>query len=267
MTDIKFFDSAGVKIAYIDVPPKLEQGTAESAAPAVPPLEPILLIHGFASNIAMNWTAPGWVEVLRRAGYRVIAFDNRGHGHSAKLYDLADYGSPLMAEDARRLLDHLGIKRAHVMGYSMGARIAAFLAIAHPERVSRIVFGGLGINMVRGMAGTGPIAHALEAASIDDVTNPTARTFRAFAEQTKSDLKALAACIRSSRAKLAAEMIATIASPVLVAVGEHDVIGGSPDELAKLITGAKAFVIPGREHMKAVGDAAYKAEVLSFLKS
>ena len=90
-----------------------------------------------------------------------------------------------MAEDARRLLDHLGIMRADVMGYSMGARISAFLAMSHPERVRSLVFAGLGINMIRGVAGTGPVAHALEAASIDDVPNATARTFRA-AESSKS---------------------------------------------------------------------------------
>jgi pimeloyl-ACP methyl ester carboxylesterase len=251
--DLQTFDSAGVPIAYLDT------GGGVGALP-------ILLIHGFASNVATNWESSGWVETLTREGYRVVAFDNRGHGASAKLYDVADYGAPLMAEDAHHLLDHLGIPRAHVIGYSMGSRIAAFLALAHPEKVASLVFGGLGINMVRGMAGTGPIAHALEAPSIDDVTNPTARTFRAFAEQTKSDLKALAACIRSSRAKITADMVATIACPVLVAVGEHDVIGGSAAELAKLIPAARALVIPGREHMKAVGDKTFKAEVLKFLR-
>jgi pimeloyl-ACP methyl ester carboxylesterase len=205
------------------------------------------------------------VSHLSRDGRRVVAIDNRGHGASEKLYNLTDYGAPLMAEDARRLLDHLDIERAHVMGYSMGARIAAFLALAHPGRVASLVFGGLGINMVRGMAGTGPIARALEAPSIDDVTNPTARTFRAFAEQTKSDLKALAACIRSSRAPITAEMVGTIACPVLVAVGENDVIGGSAEDLAELIPGARAFTMPGREHMKAVGDRAFKDEVTRFL--
>jgi pimeloyl-ACP methyl ester carboxylesterase len=258
MAEFKHFKSDGVDIAYIDL-------AAQPDAVAAQPL-PILLIHGFASNVSMNWISPGWTDVLTKAGYRVIAFDNRGHGHSAKLYDLEQYGAPLMAEDARRLLDHLGVSKAHVMGYSMGARIAAFLAITHPGRVARIVFGGLGINMVRGMAGTGPIAHALEAPSIDDVTNPTARTFRAFAEQTKSDLKALAACIRSSRDKISAEMVGSIQSPVLVAVGERDVIGGSAEALAALIPGATAFVIPDREHMKAVGDTAFKAEVLRFLE-
>lgn len=252
MTIHRQFDSDGNAIAYFD---SGEPGEAT----------PVLLIHGFASNIAMNWTSTGWIEALSKTGRRVIALDNRGHGESAKLYQLADYGAPLMAEDARRLLDHLGVAKAHVIGYSMGARIAAFLALAHPERVASVVFGGLGINMVRGMAGTGPIAHALEAASIDDVTNPTARTFRAFAEQTKSDLKALAACIRSARAPLTADMVAQIKVPVLVAVGEKDVIGGSADELAKLIPGARAFVIAGREHMKAVGDKTFKAEVVAFL--
>lgn len=229
--------------------------------------EPILLIHGFASNIATNWVTPSWVGFLKGKGYRVVALDNRGHGRSEKFYDTARYRAPIMAEDARRLLDHLGIAVAHVMGYSMGARISAFLALAHRERVRSLVFGGLGVNMVRGMAGTGPIAAALEADSIDDVSNATARTFRAFAEQTGSDLKALAACIRASREPLTREDVARIGVPVLVAVGETDVVGGSPEALAELIPGAKALVIPGRDHMKAVGDRAYKDGVAEFLAS
>jgi pimeloyl-ACP methyl ester carboxylesterase len=171
-----------------------------------------------------------------------------------------------MADDAFRLLGHLAIPRVHVLGYSMGARIAAFLALHHPRPVASLVFGGLGINMVRGMAGTGPIAHALEAPSLDDVKNPTARTFRAFAEQTKSDLKALAACIRSARDPITPEMVGRLACPVLVAVGTEDVVGGPAPDLARLIPGAEAFEIPNRDHMKAVGDRAFKAAVLSFLR-
>ncbi len=243
------FSSDGVEIAYID----------EGAG------IPVLLIHGFASNIATNWGDTGWVKLLTNAGFRVIAYDNRGHGHSAKLYNLDDYGSPLMAEDARRLLDHLGIEKAHVIGYSMGARIAAFLAIAHPQRVRSLTFGGLGINMVRGVAGTGPVAQALEAPTIDDVTHPTARTFRAFAEQTNSDLKALAACIRSSRARITPEAVRALSCPVLVVVGERDVIGGPAADLAALIPGARAVMLPDRDHMKTVGDKLFKQAVLEFL--
>jgi pimeloyl-ACP methyl ester carboxylesterase len=131
--------------------------------------------------------------------------------------------------------------------------------------VKSLVFGGLGINMVRGMAGTGPIAHALEAPSIEDVKSQAARTFRAFAEQTKSDLRALAACIRSARAPITADAVATLAAPVLVAVGENDVVGGSAVDLAALIPGAEPFVIQGREHMKAVGDRTFKDAALAFL--
>jgi pimeloyl-ACP methyl ester carboxylesterase len=251
------FESAGVEIAYFDT------GEAHGEDPAK---TPVLLIHGFASNIATNWISTGWIETLKRAGYRVIAIDNRGHGNSAKLYDLADYGAPVMAEDARHLLDHLSIPEAHVMGFSMGARISAFLTLAHPARVRSVVFGGLGINMIRGLAGTGPIARALEAATIDEVTNPTARTFRAFAEQTKSDLKALAACIRSARAPVSEDMISLIRAPVLVVVGSDDVVGGSAEDLAALIPKAKAVTLPGRDHMKSVGDKGYKEAVVRFLE-
>ena len=243
------FDSDGVEIAYID------EGEGE----------PLLLIHGFASNVAANWVDPGWVRMLTQSGRRVIAYDNRGHGRSEKLYDPDMYGAPLMAEDGRRLLDHLGIMRADVLGYSMGARIAAFLTLAHPERVRGLILGGLGINMVRGVVGSGPIAKALEAPRIEDVTNDTARSFRAFAEQTKSDLKALAACIRGPREKITPERLATIAVPTLSAVGSNDVIAGSGAELATLIPGAQFLDIPGRDHMRAVGDATFKQGVLDFL--
>ena len=243
------FDSDGVEIAFID------EGEGD----------PIILVHGFASNITFNWVDPGWVRYLTRAGYRVIALDNRGHGQSQKLHDPVHYGAPVMADDVVRLMDHLGLDRADVMGYSMGARISAFLGVKAPERARSLIFGGLGGNMVRGMAGTGPIANALEAPSIDDVSNPTARTFRAFAEQTGSDLKALAACIRSSRDPITVEDVGKLSCPVLVAVGTKDVIAGPAEDLAKLIPGAKALPLVGRDHMKTVGDMSFKRGVVEFL--
>src|SRR5215510_3030214 len=126
------FSSDGVRIAFID------EGQGE----------PVLLIHGFASSVLYNWREPGWIALLVRNGFRVIALDNRGHGESEKLYDPKEYGVASMAEDARRLLDHLGVARADVMGYSMGARISAFLAISHPGRLRSAVLAGLAGNMV-----------------------------------------------------------------------------------------------------------------------
>ena len=227
--------------------------------------DPIVLVHGFASSKEFNWLLPGWVSTLTRAGRRVIALDDRGHGQSSKLYDPAAYHSDLMAEDVRALLDHLSIDRADIMGYSMGARITAFLALRHPERVRSIILGGLGSKLVDGVGLPEEIAIALEAPSLDDVTDPLGRTFRAFADQTKSDRRALAACIRGSRQVMTREQVAQIKMPTLIGVGTKDEIAGSPEELAALMPDARALPITGRDHMLAVGDKIFKAGVLDFL--
>jgi pimeloyl-ACP methyl ester carboxylesterase len=227
--------------------------------------EPIVLVHGFASTKEVNWVFPGWVATLTGAGRRAIALDNRGHGASSKLTDPAAYHSATMTEDVRALLDHLSIERADVMGYSMGARIAAFLAVNHPARVRSVVFGGLGLRLVEGVGLLENIAEAMEAPSLADVSDPTGRMFRSFAEQTNSDLKALAACIRGSRQTLSREQVAGIQAPVLVAVGTKDKVAGSAQALAALIPGARALDIPECDHMLAVGDKVFKAGVLDFL--
>jgi pimeloyl-ACP methyl ester carboxylesterase len=246
---IQSFRHDGVEIAFLD------EGEGE----------PIVLVHGFASTAQVNWVHPGWVATLTRAGRRVIALDNRGHGASEKLYDPAAYHSARMADDVRALLDHLDLARADVMGYSMGARITAFFALAHPARLRRAVLGGLGIRLVDGVGLPESIADALEAPSLADVRDPMGRTFRAFAEQTRSDLKALAACIRGSRQTLSREQVAAIRAPVLVAVGTKDEVAGPAPELAALLPAGRALDIPGRDHMLAVGDKGFKQAVLAFL--
>jgi pimeloyl-ACP methyl ester carboxylesterase len=243
------FQHDGVEIAFLD------EGEGD----------PIVLVHGFASTAQVNWVGPGWITTLKRAGRRAIALDNRGHGNSSKLYDAAAYHSERMADDVRALIDHLGIARADVMGYSMGARICAFLALQHPERVRRAVFGGLGIHLVHSAGLPEKIAEALEAPSLAHVHDPYARMFRAFADQTRSDRRALAACIRGSRQSIRIEQVARITVPVLIAAGTKDPIAGSAHELAALMPHARAFDIPGRDHMLSVGDGRFKEEVLRFL--
>ena len=243
------FRNDGVDIAYLD------EGEGE----------PVVLVHGFASTKEVNWLHPGWVSTLTRAGRRAIALDNRGHGASAKLYDPAAYHSAVMAEDVRALIDHLGIPRADLMGYSMGARIAAFLALAHPDRVRGVVVGGLGIRLVDGVGLPESIADALEAPSLADVQDPQGRAFRAFADQTRSDRKALAACIRGSRQTLSRQDCARLTMPALVAVGSKDDVAGSAQDLAALLPRGRALDIPGRDHMLAVGDRVFKQGGLDFL--
>jgi pimeloyl-ACP methyl ester carboxylesterase len=246
------FKNGDVEIAYLD------EGRHSSQPPVV-------LVHGFASTKETNWIYPGWTTTLTETGRRVIALDNRGHGQSSKLYDPAAYHSDVMAEDVRALLDHLGIESAHCMGYSMGARICSFLALAHPGRVRSLVLGGLGIKLTDGVGLPESIADALLAPSLDDVSDPTGRQFRRFAEQTRSDLKALAACIRGSRQIASREDVAKIDIPALIAVGTTDTVAGSPHELAKVMRNARALDIPGRDHMLAVGDRVFKTGVLEFL--
>src|ERR1700726_3551105 len=122
------FHNGDVEISYLD------EGTGD----------PILLVHGFASSKNVNWVYPAWVSELKKNGRRVIALDNRGHGASSKLYDPEDYHIGTMAGDVRALLDHLEIRRADVMGYSLGARITALLAYKSPDRVRSAILGGLG---------------------------------------------------------------------------------------------------------------------------
>ncbi|WP_137388928.1 alpha/beta fold hydrolase [Rhodoligotrophos defluvii] len=227
---------------------------------------PILLIHGFASNARANWIDTGWVETLADNGRQVIVFDHRGHGNSEKLYRSELYTTSAMAEDARALLDHLHIARADVMGYSMGARVAARLAIDHPERVGKLILAGLAENMINGVAGAQEIAAALEAENPDEVRDPHARPFRLFADATKSDRRALAACIRTSRQKISAEELGRISAPTLIVVGGKDEIAGRPEPLQAVIPGAEILVVPDRDHMRTVGDRRYKQGVLAFLE-
>ena len=258
------YSSNGVSLVFSDHP--AERGDSG---------EPILLIHGFASNARINWLNPRWVETLTRAGRRVVAFDNRGHGQSEKLYDPQAYAPPIMAADALGLMRHLGIARFDCMGYSMGARIAAFAALAAPGRVRRLVLAGLGDHLAESegqgegtSAGLPPgIADAMEAASLAELTDPTQRLFRSFADKNHSDLKALAACIRGSRQNLSRAELGAIACPTLVCVGTRDTIAGDGARLAAMLPHGRFLAIPDRDHNLAVGDKSFKAGVLAFLEA
>lgn len=243
------FNSDGIEIAY------------EASGDG----RPILLIHGFASSGVVNWVNTGWTETLRQAGYQPITMDNRGHGKSRKIYDPKLYFAHEMADDAARLLDHLGLNRVPVIGYSMGARIAAFLSLRHPDRVRCAIWGGMGMNLITGLEDGEEIIAALTAESLADVKGATGRQFRIFADHSKSDRAALAACMISSREPMREEDARRIETPVLVAVGEEDDMAGDPHTLAELLPHGEALVIPRRNHMLATGDPKFKAAAIKFL--
>jgi pimeloyl-ACP methyl ester carboxylesterase len=243
------FHNGAVEIAYLD------EGEGD----------PILLVHGFASSKNVNWVYPAWVSELKKNGRRVVALDNRGHGDSTKLYDPALYSIAEMAGDVVALMDHLDIARADVMGYSLGARMTAWLGLNAPQRLRSAILGGIGIAMIEGGGPGENVVQALEAPSLEDVTDPVGRTFRAFADQTRSDRLALAACLRGSRGLMKREEAARISVPVLIAVGTTDEVAGSAAALGRIIPGSEVLDIPNRDHMRAVGDKVYKAGVIDFL--
>jgi pimeloyl-ACP methyl ester carboxylesterase len=160
---------------------------------------PVVLVHGWLSSAEINWGWPGTTALLAR-DYRVIALDVRGHGRSARPTTIDAYG-PELVEVVVRLLDHLKIKKAHIVGYSMGGIIAANVIARHPDRVLSGALGGMGWLKVGGIAQWG------------------------FNQIGKNDARAqgFALCGRSlAKLALTEEEIKAIRVPVTVLVGDKD---------------------------------------------
>lgn len=248
------FDSAGVRIHYTD----------EGSGP------PVVLVHGFAADAERNWRAPGVIAALLGAGRRVIAFDARGHGQSDKPHDPELYARDAMAGDVLRLMDHLGIARADLAGYSMGGFVSASLLAGHPERFNSVILSGVGDSVIEpGQASmrtrSKNIAEAMRSGAGASHDDETARGFRAFAEAMGNDLQALAAVVSApDRAMFDPAALAANAVPVLVLVGDADVLIGESKGLAAGIRGARHAVVPG-DHLTAVGQPAFRQAIIDFL--
>ena len=216
---------------------------------------PLLLLHGFAADRKSNWRLTGWTRTLRRAGYRVIAADARGHGSSDKPTDPAAYAPERMAGDVLRLLDHLELPEAALFGYSMGGRTAAWLLAGEPGRFSSVVIGGVGETLLCGDGDA--VAESLAATSMVPIYETVTRTGDAAG--------ALSACLRGSFPCLEVEAFANVSTPSLVIAGSRDTVAGSPYPLADAIPGARAVVVPGRSHLSVLTDNYFKGAVNGFL--
>ncbi|MDZ4380291.1 MAG: alpha/beta hydrolase [Parvibaculum sp.] len=246
---MEYFESDGLKLAF------RVEGEGD----------PIVLAHGFASTHEVNWVATGWAQALTGAGYRIIMPDMRGHGASGKPHDAHAYTLSAMAGDLVALLDHLGEPGADLMGYSMGAMVSLVAAMEFPERFDRIVAAGVGAKLLDPKRDPGPVIEALLTAEPAGIADKGALLFRTFADQNGQDRKALAACFEAVRAPFPVDSLSRIARPVLVVAGETDVQAGAPGPLAERMPKGRAFAVPKRDHMKTVGDRAYKEAVLGFL--
>jgi pimeloyl-ACP methyl ester carboxylesterase len=242
------FDSDGVQIHFED------RGTGE----------PVVLVHGFASRAEHNWGMTGWYELLAPK-YRVIAMDCRGHGASGKPHAAADYGGTIMEDDVIRLMDHLGISRAILMGYSMGGRISLGLLVHHPDRFRAVVLGGIGAGaQMNDPQRRGGIVEALLADDPKSIAEETPRLFRQFAELNHNDLKALAACMSAERSLVDPAALRANKLPVLIVVGSKDTLVGSAGPLLDSIANSRLVEVEGRDHLNAPGDKRYQQAVMEF---
>ncbi|HUY93430.1 MAG TPA: alpha/beta hydrolase [Pirellulales bacterium] len=258
----RYFDSNGVKIRYI------VEGEGE----------PVLLIHGFAANLHWQWVTPGVVKTLAKH-YRVIAFDNRGHGLSGAPHEPDRYGVE-MVEDAVRLLDHLEIERAHVVGYSMGAFIAAKLLALHPERVMTATLGGAGWarenderrQFVQELAesldrgdGIGPLLVRL---TPEGRPKPRAWWLKLinFFFRLLNDQQALAAAARGMHDLIVPEdALRANRAPALVVIGEVDPLRSTVDELEPVMSNLEVVVIDGADHMQTFFRPEFQKSIEEFL--
>jgi len=246
----EFFSSDGLKIHY----KSYGQG------------KPIILIHGWSSNIKGNWVDTKWVEALTPIR-RVIALDCRGHGQSGKPHDQEAYSYKNMAQDVLNLMDHLNIIKADIFGYSMGAMIAVHLLGHHSERITSGILGGIGDDAQDGHQ----IANALLAEDSSQISNPAGKAFRSFAElDPNNDLKALALIAHipeNTFIQVGGAGLAKVKLPILIINGENDDLIMNVDELAATIPGAKLILIHRRNHLSVIPDRRFKKEILSFLES
>lgn len=227
--------------------------------------DPIVLAHGFASDRKQNWKNVGWYEELTHSGYRVLAFDFRGHGESDRPHEDRFYGDKML-DDVLAVMDAEKIERADLMGYSMGDILSVGLLMSHPQRIRRAVLAGIGEKYFgeRTVRRRG-IAAALRATDPGTISDPEQRAFRTFASQSGKDLAALAACMSADRTMYSPAQLGTCKVPVLVVDGENDVQAGAPEPLAAAFANGRAVTVPGRDHMTAVGDKVYKEAALKFL--
>ena len=258
-----FFDSGGVKIHYTI------EGTGE----------PVLLIHGFSVSAASNFGNPGIIKGLSDH-YQVIAIDNRGHGQSDKPHDPKQYG-PKMAEDSINLLNHLKIRKAHVVGYSMGGFITTQLLAKHPDRLITATLGGAGWRspdeteyykpLFKNLAdsleegkGLGPLIVALTPPGQQPPPQDQMDMMSKMMLATNDPL-ALAALMRAPQGQVPEEKIRANRIPVLALIGEKDPLKTGVDRMAGVMPNLRIVVIPGATHMTAASNPQFLNTLKAFL--
>jgi len=252
---IHFFDSGGVKLAY----------SVDGEGP------PVILIHGFMLDANFNWRTRGTTEMLAR-NFRVISLDARGHGQSEKPHDCSSYGVQL-AEDVVRLMNHLQLERAHVVGYSMGGEIAVKLVTLHPDRLLSVVIGGAGwlrenspshaayaafADMLSALSPGDSIVEAM--GGLPNLTDADREVIDANDSRALAVLSQTALGLAVSERELRLNRV-----PALSVMGEHDEYREDIEALHKVMSNLSVEVVVGQNHVGTISDPNFKDLVEAFL--
>ncbi len=229
----------------------------------------VVLLHGFSSSFRRNWHGTGWTRALAATGRRAAGFDFRGHGRSAKSDDPAFYRPATLCADVIALQDQLGETTTDIAGFSMGAAIALQFAMLHPNRVRRLVLGGIGDKILPTIPPPPEpawIAEALRAPHSPEHAPPIARRFRDFAIRGGNDLNALAAMMSGPGWPGRVDTIAPVQAPTLVILAEHDEFMPHTEGLRVMLPEARFVTIPDTTHIGLSQDPRFLQSALDFLR-
>lgn len=258
------FDSKGVRICYND------GGNSQG--------EPVFLVHGFAVNASLQWTMPGVTKVLNDK-YRVILFDNRGHGRSGRPKDESQYGLE-MVHDIARLMDHLKIKKAHFVGYSMGAFLTHKFAATYPDRVKSIVLGGAGwlkeglatdtmdeiSDALRTKKSLEPLFRALQPPDAGPLDKEQIASVSKMAMLINDPLALAGVAKGMKQLKLSDDEMKHVAAPTLCIVGDRDPLAESVRLMEGARSNMKTHYIKKANHMNAFELQEFRDAIAAFLR-
>jgi pimeloyl-ACP methyl ester carboxylesterase len=224
----------------------------------------VVAVHGFASSAYANWVATGWVRELDRAGYRVLALDQRGHGRSGKPHLAADYSMDLLVADVETVLSTYLVDEAVYVGYSLGARVGWHACLHGDHTITRAVLGGIpdGLPLTRFRVDQAR-AHLERGTAVADGLT---QAYLAMAEGIPgNDLTALVALVEGMRDGEQPDPADPPQQPVLFATGDEDPILPASQRLAAAAPRGEFFAIEGRNHFNAPTARPFRTRALDFL--
>lgn len=227
--------------------------------------EPVVLLHGFAS-LGSTWQRSGWIDLVIGNGFRAITLDFRSHGQSDLVFDPALCSTEVLAADVVGLLDHLGIERASLVGFSMGGGVALRIALDAPERVRALVVGGVGDDALAGRHDPADIEALLAAFSATSVKRGrTGAALRRNAELAGNDLHALMPYLRQGGWPGTVRDLVPVQAPVLLIVADADEYMGRTSELRERLDPDEILELEDLGHHGAMRDERVRTAAIQFL--